>query len=290
MLNVELKYDTESLRSLSQLFTPTTFAKVVKKNVFSIVDSRFDKHLVKQEKLSRNALIKFIYQRLEKQYKSEYLFKNALINKLLLGKYSLNTTTVINELKIGSSVADFVLLNGEIRIFEIKTELDNLRKLNKQIDDYRRIANEVYIVSNSKYINALIKLYNNDNIGIIEYTDRKTLKEIVPAKNNTEHFDHILLFKSLRKPEYLELIKEYFGYIPYVPNTMIFKECLSMVTTIDAVVFQNLVLNHLKRRRIKCPEFLKSSKTPFELKHLCYTLDFSQTEYLKLYEFLNKKV
>jgi len=290
MLNVELKYNTVSLRSLSQLFTPTTFSKIVRKKEYSIVDSRLKKHITNTKGLTRINLIKTIYSKLEKQYKSEYLYKNTLINKLLLGRYSLNTTTIINELKIKNSIADFVLLNGEIRIFEIKTELDGLQKLSKQINDYKTFANKIFIVTNSKYVNSLSKLYQNDTIGIIEYTKKKTLKEIKPAIEDSKHLDYEVLFKSLRKNEYLELINSYFGFIPNVPNTLIFKESLKMVKTIEISVFQKLVLKQLKKRKIKFPDLLKSTQTPDELKYLCYTLNFNRKEYLTLYEFLNKKI
>ena len=75
-----------------------------------------------------------------------------------------------------------------------------------------------------------------------------------------------------------------------MPNTLIFKECLSLVKKIEVNIFQNLVLSQLIKRKVRCPELLKSGQTPFELKQICYTLDYNQSEYLKLYEFLNKKL
>jgi len=290
MVNIEFKYDINSLRSLSQLFTPTTFSKIVRKNDYLIIDNRLKKHIINTKGLSRIDLIRTIFNKLEKQYKSEYIYKNMLINKLLLGKYSLNTTTVINELKIKNSIADFVLLNGEIRIFEIKTELDSLRKLDKQVKDYKTFANKVFIVTNSKYVNSLLELYQDDTIGIIEYTTKKTLKEIKPAIEDNDYLNYEVLFKALRKNEYLELINNYFGFIPDVPNTLIFKECLKLAKTIEVSVFQKLVLKQLKKRKIRHPDLLKSTRTPYELKYLCYTLDFNEKEYKTLYEFLNKTI
>ncbi len=290
MPNIELKYDTDSLKSLSQLFTPTTFSKIIRKNDYSIIDNRLKKHITNLYGLSRIDLIKIIFRKLENQYKSEYLYKNVLINKLLLEKYSLKTATIINELKLKNSIADFVLLNGEIRIFEIKTELDSLQKLNKQINDYKTFANKVFIVTSSKYINSILNLYQEDTTGIIEYTNKRTLKEIKPAVEDNKHLEHETLFKSLRKNEYLELINSYFGFIPNVPNTLIFRESLNLAKTIEINTFQKLVLKQLKKRKIKHPDFLKSSKTPFELKYICYVLDFNKQEYQTLYEFLNKKL
>ncbi len=240
--------------------------------------------------MSNLNLIKFVYQELHNNYKSEYLYKNTLINKLLLGKYSLNTTTIINEFKIGNSIADFVLFNGEAKVFEIKTELDSLDKLSKQISDYCQFANKVYVVSNSKFIDKLISEYVDSNIGIIEYTRQNTLRKIVSARDNESFFDHLTIFKTLRKPEYLDIVNNYFGYLPNVPNTRIFKECFALVKSIDIEEFQTLAVQKLKGRKLRCPDLLKDEKTPYELKHICYSLDMNDNEYSELYQFLNQNL
>lgn len=287
---IEIKNDIESLRSLSQIFTPSNFKKIVRKKEYSFTNKRIKKYISFQTPIKKYSLIEFVYQELQKSYKNEYLYKNALINKLLLGKYSLNTTTVINEFKIGNSIADFVLLNGEARIFEIKTELDSLDKLSKQVFDYCRFANKVYVVSNSKFIDKLVSEYLDTNVGIIEYTQHNTLKEVVEAKNNDLYFNHLIIFKTLRKQEYLDIVNDYFGYLPNVPNTQIFKECVSLVKKIDVKEFQKLAFQKLKERKIKCPDLLKSERTPYELKHICYSLDMNQNEYSELYQFLNQTI
>ncbi|HAQ38159.1 MAG TPA: hypothetical protein DCQ58_06585, partial [Saprospirales bacterium] len=285
---IEIKNDIESLRSLSQIFTPSNFKKIVRRKDYSYTNNRINKHISLQTPTTKKNLIEFVYQELQTNYKSEYLYKNALINKLLLGKYSLNTTTIINEFKIGSSIADFVLLNGEVRIFEIKTELDSLDKLSKQVSDYCQFANKVYVVTHSKFIDKLISEYRDSNIGIIEYTQQNTLKEIVEAKDNSTYFDHLTIFKTLRKPEYLDIINQYFGYLPDVPNTQIFKECVSLAKQIEVKEFQKVVFQKLKERKLKCPDLLKSEKTPYELKHICYSIDMNKNEYSELFDFLNQ--
>lgn len=169
---IGLKNDIESLRSLSQIFTRTNFNRIVRKNDYENTRARIKKHVIFPNSIDNLRLLQFVYKELLINYKSEYLYKNALLNKLLLGKYSVNTTTVINEFKIGSSIADFVLLNGDANIFEIKTEFDSLEKLNKQLADYVKFASRVYIVSSSKFINRLIDDYKNTTIAIIEFTSR----------------------------------------------------------------------------------------------------------------------
>lgn len=287
---IELKNDLESLRSLTQLFTPSTFKRIVQKKDYNSINNRIKGHINIKKPINKYDLIKYLYKELQERYKSEYLYKNALINKLLLGKYSTNTTTMLNEFKIGNSIADFVLLNGEAIIFEIKTEFDSLEKLRKQITDYLQFANKIFIVANSKFIEKLLVDFSDTTIGIIEFTKRDTLSEIKPANENNTYFDHTTLFKTLRKQEYLDIVRNYFGFIPCVPNTLIFKECLSMVKTINVRKFQQLTYQKIKERKLKCPDLLKSEKTPYELKHVCYSLNMNKNEYKELYQFLNQTV
>lgn len=279
------------IRHASQLFSTASFNKIIRSGDGGSFKRRLKKHLPTADSLtSCKAALEHLYSELESNYRSEYFFKNTLLNKLLLQKYSLATTTVLNELPVGGSIADFVLLNGESRIYEIKTDLDGLDKLEKQINDYIRFSNKVYIVASSKHIPKILSEYKKTTVGVIEFTASNTLKEVKFAKDNSSHFDHVILFKTLRKQEYLEILKDELGYTPDVPNTLLFRKCLELAKSIEVNKFQALVFNKLKERKIKCPELLKSRKTPYELKHLCYTLDLSELEYNKFFNFLNTAV
>ncbi len=287
---IGLKNDIESLRSLSHIFTPTNFDRIVRRKDFANTRARIKKHISSPDSINILEILQFIYKELLENYKSEYLYKNALLNKLLLGKYSINTTTVVNEFKVGRSIADFVLFNGEAKIFEIKTEFDSLEKLDKQLADYKQFANKVYVVSNSKFIHKLLSNYNDTTLGIIEFTENNTLKELQPAKENNLSFNHNAIFKTLRKQEYLDIIQEYFGKIPDVPNTRIFQESLKLAETINIIDFQKLAYKKLKERKLKCSKEFLSDKIPYELKHICYSLNMSIKEYSYLYQFLNQKI
>lgn len=279
-----------SYRSLSQIFTPSIFKDLVKSSDYTKMNYRIQKHLIGFSMNDYNSVLEFLYSKLEKNYRNEYLFKNALLNKKLLGTYSLKTTTVLNEFKIAGSIADFVLLNGEVRVFEIKTDLDGFDKLEKQINDYKKFADKIYIVV-SKYNSSKIEnLYRNSNIGIIEFTNKNTLRTIKEAFTDKDYFDHSTIFKTLRKYEYLEILVDHYGFVPNVPNTQIFRDSLELVKQIDINTFQFLALQKLKERKLKCPEILESELIPKELKHLCYTLNFSQKEYDNLFKFLKTTI
>jgi len=285
---MEIVTDLSKIRSLSHIISPSNFKKIVREDDYYSTFYKLKKHSIISNTTTNLDVINVIYNSLLKNYKNEYVYKNILTNKLLLKKYSLKYTIALNEFNIGKSIADFVLLNGEARIYEIKTELDNLEKLNKQIVDYCQFGDKVYIVTSSKHINKLIELYENTTIGIIELTSRNALKTVKEATSNVDSFSYETLFKTLRKQEYIELIHEYFNFVPEVSNTRIFKECLALAKKIEVSLFQQMVVNQLKSRNISNPKKIQEKAIPESLKHICYTLDFSKNEYAKLDSFLNK--
>lgn len=279
----------ESLRVLSQIFTPASFKKVVREGDYSFFEKKISNHYSSHSATNNLQLIKKLYTELEIYYRCEYIFKNKLFNEILR-KYSLQTTTTFSEFKVANSKADLMLLNGCIKIFEIKTELDDLSKLKKQIDDYQKIADEVNIVTDSKFISKLLNEYENTNVGIIEFTNKNSLKTYQKAHAVPSMYKFETLFKLLHKKEYLYLVERNFNFIPDVPNTKIFKVCYELLQNIDIVDFQKQILTILKKRNIECPEILMSKQTPSELKHICYTLDLNSNEYEQLFNFLNKKI
>ncbi len=281
---------TDSLRSLSQIFSPSNFDKVVRGKDSKLTERKLKKYVSSSStSTSYKKLISSVYLTLEKEYRSEYFYKNRLITSLFK-KYSSKTTRVLNEFKIGSSIADFVFLNGSAKVYEIKTDLDSLDKLRKQLNDYQQFADFVYIVTCSKHVSRILSDYSDSTIGIMEFTKNNRFKIRKEAENNRQNFNHVTIFKTLRKAEYLKIINNYFCHVPNVPNTKIFTACLDLISTVDVVEFQKLAFNILKERKIKCIESWESNKTPFELKQICYTLDFSENEYWDLYKFLKKTI
>ncbi len=285
---MNINNNIESLRSLSQIFSTANFNKIVRKKDYVNTFERIRKHTTISQNTTNFELFNNIYNELLRSYRNEYVYKNTLINKKLIKEYSLKTTIALNEFKIGNSIADFVLLNGKARVFEIKTELDGLNKLEKQIADYYTFATEVYIVTSSKHTQNLLGIYKGTEVGIIELTKRNSLKEIKPAVSNTDLLSHSAIFKSLRKNEFIKVLELNSIEIPNVPNTLFFKECLNLTKNINIIEFQKSAIKVLKKRNIENPDLLKDKRIPNYLKHICYSLNLSKPEYEELNSFLNK--
>ena len=62
------------------------------------------------------------------------------------------------------------------------------------------------------------------------------------------NLDLATIFDSLRKIEYLSIIKAHYGSIPEVPNTLIYSECKKLFIEISIEAAHALVLKSLKLR------------------------------------------
>ena len=84
--------------------------------------------------------------------------------------------------------SDIFAINGDISIYEIKSEKDSLQRLSNQIENYKEYANRVNIVVAEKF---LPKLNLDDAIGIYSVNSRG-VKEIKPAKSQNCNCENIL--------------------------------------------------------------------------------------------------
>ena len=79
---------------LNRFFTQNVFFNIINANntIYETVIQRF----VNDSKNKDNGtLISEVYEFMSKSYRNEYFYQNTLLNKFLLGKHSINTTTVL---------------------------------------------------------------------------------------------------------------------------------------------------------------------------------------------------
>ena len=145
-------------------------------------------------------LVSEVYNVLKDEYRNEYYYKNTLLNKLLLGVHSINTTTALTEIPIAKSKADFVLINGKAVVSEIKTELDNFDRLESQISDYYKAFDHVAVVTCIENVPVLQKKIEviGKPVGIYVLQKRGTIKTIQKPEIYRDSLDASILFKILR--------------------------------------------------------------------------------------------
>ena len=186
---------------LNKVFTQYVLKDLIEKCKNKIYDTTINKFLdIGEEK--NQILIKKLYEYMGKNYRNEYFYQNTLLNKLLLGKHSLNTTTALTQIPIAKSKADFILINGKAVVYEIKTELDTFERLKTQLKDYYKAFDHVCVVTCENNYKKLEKLLENTPVGIYTLTNRNTLKFKKEPIKNIEKLEHKSIFKILHKKEY----------------------------------------------------------------------------------------
>jgi hypothetical protein len=87
-----------------------------------------------------HALFDAAFQLLKRQgCRDEYVYKAALVQKILLGRHSLQTASMLNEFRVGGCKADLAILNGTATVYEVKSERDSLARLQRQIAAYTTV-------------------------------------------------------------------------------------------------------------------------------------------------------
>lgn len=156
-----------------------------------------ESHLIKY---SKHQLKKILNDYILQDYRGELYFKYKLI------EYFINdNANLAFEIKTLNKRLDFLRINGFSESYEIKSDIDNLTKLNSQIDIYERLFefNNIVIGENhySKIFNKIPHIY-----GIYLIIDGQVKQIKKPIKNKKISPQYQL--KIFTKKE----LKKYFNY------------------------------------------------------------------------------
>lgn len=141
-----------------------------------------------------------------------------------------DNTRIINELGLdhGASRIDVAVVNGIMHGFEIKSDLDNLNRLPRQMEYYNKVFERMTIVVSRKYLAEVrtivpfwwgIKTISADQTRLINirkgrqvsYQDPLLIIKLLWKKELDGLIDHLQLPKSLkkmRKNQLLTLLNE----------------------------------------------------------------------------------
>lgn len=272
---------------LNRLFTRNTFSDLLEEQsnkAYCEVIKRYIKDIGTK---SNRILISEIYKIMIHGYRNEYIYKNTLLNRLLIAKHSLKTTTALTEIPINKSKADFVLINGKAVVYEIKTELDSFYRLESQLSDYYKAFDYVCVVTCEDNFKKLEELLKDSPVGIYILTKRNSLSpRKYPIRDNSK-LDPKIMFKIMRKLEFENIIETHYGELPKVSQVNHYNECYKLFKNIDIEVAYQYMLKMLKKRATL--EIIEYKDIPYELKFLAYFSKYKKCDYNKLNNFLNNE-
>lgn len=271
---------------LNRFFTRNTLWDLINRTGSGLYEFCVQEYSLENSNTTNKEMITRIYRHLMKEYRNEYYYKNTLLNKLLLGRYSLNTTTALSEVSISRSKADFILINGKGIVYEIKTELDSFERLDSQINDYYKAFRQVCVVTSESNYEKIRTMLINTPVGICVLTKRNTISMRKEPEDFNYSLEHTVMFKVLRKIEYENILLNHYGQLPNTTQVNYFKACLEWFKNIEINTAHSYMIGELKKRNIK--EVDEYKKVPYELKFLVYFSRFKKKDYTKLNAFLNE--
>lgn len=274
--------------ALSRLFTKRAISDLINNENREIYDTIISRYIGKVDDVNNRQIIEYIYKYMATNYRNEYFYQNTLLNKLLLGRHSINTTTALSQVPIENSKADFILINGKAVVYEIKTELDTFDRLETQLNDYYKAFNHVCVVTCESNYNKLYDILKDSKVGIYVLTKKNTIQfKKDPEQDNTK-ITHDALFKILRKHEYEAIILNYFGELPKTTQVFHYEECLKIFKQIPLeIAYAEFLVELKKRNSIK--EKDEFYKVPYELKSIIYFAEANSKYYSKLTNFLDEE-
>lgn len=267
--------DTYRLKDYATVFSRSVFSDAIKYGDCSKI-KRLIETYESQPFRTFGEYVAYIYGLLLKGYRCEYVYKNELINKAIVNHLKKEDTVVYNEFKVGNSIADIALFNGESRAFEIKTEYDTTKRLNKQLGSYSKLFEKCYVVVPIELC-SFYENYLSEDIGIISLAynrGKATVKKYREAVRNTNIDPHILM-GVLRTKEYMHIVELYYGSIPNVSCFEMYEICEKLICSIPSEQLNKFFIDIMKGRK---PLINTLNEYPREIRQMCLSMNLKQKE------------
>ena len=186
------------------------------------------------EALSNGEALARVYSFMKHYYRNEYVYKSLLLKKIVYGRHSPKTTSALCELPVGDSIADFVLINGKACVYEIKTNLDNFSRLERQIRDYYRAFRYVSVVCSEQTAKNVSSLIENSPVGLTILTKRLTLRTVKESSCFDGLLEPEIQFDLLRKAERERVLVQCGEELPNTTPVRYYGACLKEFVQLDS--------------------------------------------------------
>ena len=180
--------------------------------------------------------------------RDEYVYRSAITQKILLGKHSLSTATMLREARAGSSKADVVVLNGTSTAYEIKSERDSLVRMRNQLHNYRRVFASVNVLASAGHLREVLDSAPAD-VGVITLSPRFTLQTIREPQNAPDRISPLMILETLRLEEAQAILENLSLEMPDVPNTRMRLELRRIFAALDPTVVHDEMVRVLRSSR-----------------------------------------
>jgi hypothetical protein len=180
--------------------------------------------------------------------RDEYIYKAALTHRILMGTHSLRTACMLSEFRAGECKADIAILNGTTTVYEIKSERDSLSRLERQIENYRKVFASVFVIAGENHVDAVLGATPAD-VGVMSLDRRYYISTRRKAKNRPDRICPVAVFDALRTSEAKDVLTGLGIAVPDTPNTLLRAKLRKHFETLRPEDAHEGMLRTLKRTR-----------------------------------------
>lgn len=192
-------------RALSALFTTATLRALAARAPWEAVERIEAGGSLAGSRDELGAALDDAFEILRRDRRSEYVYKNEIISRIIFGRHSPRTASAATEFQIGRSFADVVVFNGTITAYEVKTDFDSFARLGTQLADYSTVAERVYLVTSPKRAQAALAL-SPAHVGVVSLAPSGRMSVRREAERTLERVTHAGLFRVLRASERAQIL------------------------------------------------------------------------------------
>jgi hypothetical protein len=284
---------TKQLSALSRLFSSTVFREMATKGK-SAVFARLIPEADVLPPSNGRALVRDVFEIAfdilkQRGSRDEYIYRAALTHRILLGRHSLRTACMLSEFRTGECKADLAILNGTTTVYEIKSERDSLSRLERQIDSYRKVFANVFVIAGENHVEAVLDATSPD-IGVMGLTRGYSITTRREAKSRPDRISPVTVFEAIRTSEAIELLTNLGVPIPSVPNTLLRSELRKRFETLRPEDAHQSMLRTLKRTRDMRPLASLVARLPDSLQAAALSIPLRRGDHDRLVGAVNTPI
>jgi hypothetical protein len=212
-----------------------------------------------------------------KDARSDYVFRAAVVQNVLLGEHDLASASIVSEMNVGTARADLVVFNGTSTVYEIKSERDSLSRLEGQLTNYQKVFGRIYLITGDRHIDRLLN-FLPEEIGIKSVNRDGMMIPVRTATDQSKNVDVATIFDTLRFKEIVDIMSN-FGFESVTELTACSREDLreGFVKLPPSAVHAEMV-KVLRRSRSALPISTLIEMAPASARALCLSIKLTKRE------------
>jgi hypothetical protein len=240
----------ERLRVLSRLFTRPTITSLCRTGDWRVACSFLQRHDLLRPSQGQilGSIFELAWDELRKLYRSEYVYKNEVANRIIFGRHRPNTAAFQVEMPVGRSIVDIAVYNGTSSAYEIKTEFDSARRLETQTRDYLKAFEIVYVVTHPDFASKYADVVRPE-VGVLALRRNGSLSVFKQAAVNYDALDRQTIFRCLRREEYLGALDVKAPGLRKLPNGLVSAESFLVFNELPKNEAHKLYVDSMRKRK-----------------------------------------